>query len=77
MKLQFFKQIFHPMILYGLEYSTITQGMEQKMDAWQANHLRRVLNIKVSMISHEPNASVVKKANEAPLSVHIYSRQLK
>ena len=77
MKLQFFKQIFHPMILYGLEYSTITQGMEQKMDAWQANHLRRVLNIKVSMISHETNASVLKKANDAPLSVHIYSRQLK
>ena len=65
------------MVLYGLEYSTITQTMEKMLDAWQARHLRRVLDIKASMISHETNRSVLKKANEAPLSVHIYSRSLK
>ena len=77
MKLRFFKQIFYPMVLYGLEYSTITHHMENKLDAWQARHIRRVLDIKASMISHITNQEVLTRAVQAPLSAHVYSRQLK
>ena len=35
------------------------------------------MNIKANMISHETNLSVLNKAYEAPLSKHVYSRQLK
>ena len=58
MKIRFFRQIFYPMVLYGLEYSAITHHMERKLDAWQARHLRRVLDIKTSMISHITNEDV-------------------
>ena len=77
MKTRFFKQIFYPMVLYGLEYSAITPTMERKLDAWQAKHLRRVLSIKASMISHITNQKVLDTAKETPLSKHIYSKQLK
>jgi len=77
MKIRFFKQIFYPMVLYGLEYSAITPTMERKLDAWQARHLRRVLNIKASMISHTTNQTVLNTAKEVPLSKHTYSKQLK
>ena len=65
------------MVLYGLEYSAITHHMERKLDAWQARHLRRVLDIKASMISHATNEEVLKKAMQAPLAAHVYSNQLK
>jgi len=68
MKLIFFKQIFNPMILYGIEYSCITHTMERKLNAWQAGHLRRVLNVKVSMISHITNADILTQTNTVPLS---------
>ena len=77
MKLRFFRQIFNPMILYGLEYSCITPTMERKLNAWQAGHLRRVLDIKVSMISHITNEDVLKQANTVPLSNTLFSNQLK
>ena len=77
MKLRFFKQIFNPMILYGLEYSCITPTMERKLNAWQAGHLRRILNIKVSMISHITNTDILTQANTVPLSNTLFSNQLK
>ena len=63
--------------LYGLEYSAVTHFMERKLDSWQARHLRRVLDIKASMISHITNAEVLKQVSQAPLSAHVYSNQLK
>ena len=51
--------------------------MERKLDSWQARHLRRVLDIKASMISHITNAKVLEQASQAPLSAHLYSNQLK
>ena len=77
MKLRFFKQIFNPMILYGLEYSCVTPTMERKLNAWQAGHLRRILDIKVSMISHITNADILLQANTVPLSNTLFSNQLK
>jgi hypothetical protein len=34
MKIRFFKQIFYPMVLYGLEYSAITPTMERTLLTW-------------------------------------------
>ena len=76
LKLKIYKSIFYPMLSYNLHHVWLTQSMRQKLDAWQARTLRRVLRIKASMISRISNARVLKEASTIPLSHIVRQRRL-
>ena len=75
-KLRVFKAIFYPMILYGLHHSCLTQTNLDKLDAWQARQLRRVLKIKASFYSRTPNSTVIKQADTPLLSAIVLRNQI-
>jgi hypothetical protein len=77
LKARAFKQIFYPMVLHGLTHVWLTDGLRDRLDAWHCRALRRMVTVKVSMISHIANEVIYKKADCNPILKHLESLQLK
>ncbi len=77
LKVRVFRQIFYPMVLYGLTHVWLTDSLRNRLDAWHCRALRRIVRVKVSMISHVTNEIIYKKTNCIPISKELESLQLK
>ena len=65
------------MILYGLQHSCMTLKNNNRIDAWQARQLRRVIGIKASYYSRTTNDIVLKQADTTTFSQQILANQIK
>ena len=65
------------MVLYGLTHVWLTDGLRNRLDAWHCRCLRRIVRVKVSMISHVTNEVIYKKTDCQPISKELESLQLK
>ncbi|CAE8684982.1 unnamed protein product [Polarella glacialis] len=77
LKVRVFKQFFYPMVLYGLTHVWLTDGLRNRLDAWHCRCLRRIVRVKVSMISQVTNEVIYKKTDCQPISKELESLQLK
>ena len=65
------------MVLYGLTHVWLTDSLKNRLDAWHCRALRRIVRVKVSMISHVTNEVIYKKTNCLPISKDLEALQLK
>ncbi|CAE8620722.1 unnamed protein product, partial [Polarella glacialis] len=77
LKVRVFKHFFYPMVLYGLTHVWLTDSLRNRLDAWHCRCLRRIVRVKVSMISHVTNEVIYKKTDCQPISKELESLQLK
>ena len=75
-KIQFFKACVVTKLLYGVEIYCLRKAERDRIDAFQALCLRKILKIPHSMISHVSNKAVLQQAGEIYLSTQLLIRQV-
>jgi len=84
-KMQVFRTVFVPMLTYGMESACLTQHNFNRLDAFQAQSLRKILNIKATYYTEvlDPtattvhNSTVIQLAKMPTISQTITALQLK
>ena len=75
-KIQLFNACVISKLTYSIEALCLRKAERDKLDAFQAQCLRKILKIPHSMISHVSNESVRQQARQHRLSSHILMKQL-
>ena len=84
-KLKVFNTVFVPMLTYSMESAALTEKNLHRLDAFQAQCLRKILNHKATYYTTvlNPtattyhNTDIIKEANTPTISQHIQKLQLK
>ena len=76
-KIQLYKAIVLPKLLYNLETVWALQADRARLDSFHAQCLRRIFRIPSAYVSRISNKTVLERAQESPLSETLRDRQMK
>ena len=74
-KIELYKAIVVPKLMYNLESIWLLQADKRKLDGFHARCLRKILSIPSSFVSRISNKTVLERSGETPLSTTLSERQ--